>query len=100
MKITSDVLKSLNDELRRLGCHFQYELIETVTYVPAIRKVIMDESGFVDSSIINCTDRFYKWLENFFIEKWGIKIIYNNTREICWSDDFVIDIQKSKIIGG
>lgn len=87
MKLNSEVLQILNDELRNLGCHFQYELIGTGTYVPVFHRVLMDESGFVDSSIINCTDTFYKWLENFFIEKWGIKIIYNNTREIFWSLD-------------
>lgn len=87
MKITNEIVETLNTKLEKLGCNFCYEMMKTNDYVPTIRRTIKDTIGFVDSAMINCTDKFYDWLNAFFAE-YGIKLQYNNTREICWSNDY------------
>lgn len=91
MKITQEILDDLNDTLFRIGCNFKYKWINDYSKdgkVPTIVRTLEDNNGFVDSVIINCTPSFYKWLDKFFKERYGITLHYNNTRSICWSDDY------------
>lgn len=86
-KITKGMVEHLNKTLKSLGCGFRYEFTDE-QIAPKINMVVADNNDFVSSSIINCTDKYYKWLDEFFYIFYGITLRYNNTGTICWSDDF------------
>lgn len=91
MKITQEILNDLNDTLFRMGCKFKYKWINDYSengVIPTIVQTIEDNNGFIDSVIINCNSSFYTWLDKFFKEKYDITLSYNNTRSICWSNDY------------
>jgi hypothetical protein len=87
-KITSAIVKKLNAELKSMDVGFEYYLFDEDTYSPSIRRRVKDDRGFVHSSIINCTDTFYKWLDKWFKDNYNIELCYNNTGEICWGRDY------------
>jgi hypothetical protein len=88
MKINSDIVSHLNQELRSAGVGFYYTMADLGSNNPTIRIEVIDNAGFVDSSIVNCTNDYYNWLDKWFMDNYKIKICYNNTRSIIWSDDF------------
>lgn len=90
-KITKTMVDNLNNVLKELGVGIMYKLTDTNSVSPAIQIGVLDPVGFIDTNygcIINCTDKYYEWLNTWFLDKYGIRLIYNNTRSICWSDDF------------
>lgn len=87
MKITKGMVSHLNTELDSIGCKFCYVLDDEFNN-PVIVRQLHDDLGFVDSAIINCTDKFYDWLNDFFMTNYKIKLHYNHTKNICWSDDY------------
>lgn len=86
-KISRGMVNHLNMVLRENGVGFKYVYENKDTYAPTIRIDVVDNAGWVSSTIINCTDEYYTWLENWFKENYDIEICYNNTRSIIWSKD-------------
>lgn len=87
-KLTKGIIFHLNRTLKDLGVGFYYELSDLDTYAPRAQIKVIDPCEFVDSSIVNCTDIYYKWLEDWFKHNYDIEICYNNTRTIIWSNDY------------
>ena len=89
MKITKEICNKFNQALRDKGVGFYYVFENEDTRAPIMKVAVIDNSlDWVDSSIVNLTDEYFKFLENWFITNYGITIRYNNTRSIIWSDDF------------
>lgn len=88
MKITKEMVNELNTKLKSLGAVVMYKFQEdtTIGENPMIKLTLTDMS-FVDNCILNMTNEFYNYVENFFAE-YGIKLTYNNTRSIAWSNDW------------
>lgn len=86
-KITQKMLDVLNEELLAKGCIFRYEVKNRNEdgSINTIHRVLPDNT-WIDSYIINATEDFYKWFEEFFKE-YGIEISYNNTGSICWANN-------------
>lgn len=84
-RITQKMLDVLNEELLAKGCIFRYEVKNRNEdgSINTIHRVLPDNT-WIDSYIINATEDFYKWFEEFFKE-YGIEISYNNTKSICWA---------------
>ena len=87
-KFTKGIISHLNRTLKDLGVGFYYELSDIDTYAPRAQIKVIDPCEFVDNSIVNCTDTYYKWLEDWFRHNYDIEISYNNTRNIIWSNDY------------
>ena len=92
-KINKGMVEHLNRVLKENGVGFEYILENETTYAhtisaPTIRIVVTDTNGWVDSSNIYCTEKYYKWLETWFKENYDITVCYNNTGCILWSNDF------------
>lgn len=81
------MVNHLNLVLKENRVGFKYVYEKEDTYAPTIRIDVIDNAGWVSSTIINCTDAYYNWLENWFKENYDIEICYNNTRSIIWSKD-------------
>lgn len=88
MKITKEMVNELNTKLQENGSVVIYEFKDdgTDSVNPLIRTTLTNTT-FVDNCILNMTDEFYNYVENFFAE-YGIKLTYNNTRSIAWSNDW------------
>jgi hypothetical protein len=92
-KINKGMVEHLNRVLKENGVGFEYILENETTYdhtisAPTIRIVVTDTKGWIDSSNIYCTEKYYKWLETWFKENYDITVCYNNTGCILWSNDF------------
>jgi hypothetical protein len=83
MKITSELVEELNNELKNKECSFRYSYDESYIGTPVI-KITLASMMYVDSCIINPTPEFFDWLSQWF-EKRGITITYNNTGSTAWS---------------
>ena len=83
--ITKDILDDFNNELIAQGCSFKYVFMNNDESNPSIMRV-MKTDKFVDNAIINVTDEFYAFMDNFFMSNYGIKICYNNTGSISWAE--------------
>lgn len=89
MKITKEICDKFNQVLHDNGVGFYYVFQNEDTRAPIMKVVVVDNNlGWVDSSIVNLTDEYFKFLENWFLTNYGITIHYNNTRSIIWSDDY------------
>lgn len=86
MRITKEMVRELNAELKKSGCAFKYEIVKEVLANTVIERVPMSKK-YISSSIINCTDEFYAYLNAFFRKKGIEKLEYNNTGDRCWSAD-------------
>ena len=85
MKISKEMVYQLNNELRFRGYPFRYEYNESlISGNPHIQITLTSTFG-VDSFIINPTKEFFEWLQNWFIERYGIELSCNNDRSILWS---------------
>lgn len=95
-KLTIGMIKHLNKVLKDDGVGFKYKFTNE-SIAPKARIEVEDgHSGFVNSSIINCTDIYFNWLEKWFKDNYNIKIIYNNTKTIIWSNDYSVLEDKEK----
>ena len=90
-KLTEGMIRHLNSALKDYKVGFHYVLTKE-PYTPTAHITVNDSQfstvKWVDSSIVNCTNEFYKWLEKFFKENYNITLCYNNTKSTIWSDDF------------
>ncbi len=89
MKITKEICNEFNQVLHDNGVGFYYIFENGDTRAPIMKVAVIDNSlGWVDSSIVNLTDKYFTFLENWFLTNYGITIHYNNTRSIIWSEDY------------
>lgn len=88
MKITKEMVNELNTKLKSLGAVVMYEFDDSEgSHGNPMIKLTLTDMSFVDNCILNMTNEFYNYVENFFAE-YGIKLTYNNTRSIAWSNDW------------
>lgn len=85
-EITKDMVNNLNAALTEKGCGFEYVYVdsENENLIKCIKRTVIDKTGFVESSVINCTKSFYEWLDAWFRDNYNIELDYNNTGNICW----------------
>ena len=95
MKITQDMVTVFNQKLKEMECSFKIQLNKTGVriYNNPSCEIVPANSKFIESSIINVTDEFYKFLEDFFKER-GIVLTYNNTGSVFWSKNEFEDVTK------
>lgn len=82
MKITIEMANELNEKLAEMDCSFRLKYDD---FVPSL-EVVPANMKFIESHILNLTEEFYAFLEEFFDEK-GIKLRYNNTGSHIWSSN-------------
>lgn len=90
MKITENMIAVFNQTLENLDCSFRLKM-ESGTCGNTQCKIVPSNDKFIQSSIINLTEEFYKELEKFFNER-GIELSYNNDKSKFWSRDGWKDI--------
>lgn len=88
MKITDEMVTELNTMLADEGCIFRIAISNESN--PSI-SVVPNNEKYIRNVIINLNDEFYSFIETFFKCK-GIKLSYNNTRDIMrsmsgWDED-------------
>ncbi len=93
MMITEEMVTDFNQTLENLNCSFRLKFQNGVCGNSDC-EIVPSNNMFIQSSIINLTDEFYKVLEGFF-NKRGIELSYNNTGSIFWSKDGWKDITKN-----
>lgn len=88
MKISVKIIDALNSMLSEKGVGFRYEFMPN-PISPSARIVVLDsDDHWVDNSIVNCTEKYYEFLSQWFKDMFDITLDYNNTRNIIWSHDF------------
>lgn len=85
MKITENMVTVFNQTLKNLNCSFKLKF-ESGMCGNGQCKVVPSNDMFIQSSIINLTEEFYKVLEDFFSKR-DIELSYNNDGSIFWSKD-------------
>lgn len=90
MKITEDMVTVFNQTLENLNCSFRLKY-ESGMCGNGQCKITPSNEMFIQSSIINLTEDFYRVLENFFAKR-DIELSYNNDGSIFWSKDGWKDI--------
>lgn len=90
MKITEDMVIVFNQTLENLNCSFRLKF-ESGMCRNGQCKIVPSNDMFIQSSIINLTEEFYKVLEEFFSKR-DIELSYNNDGSIFWSKDGWKDI--------
>ena len=81
-QITEDMLKQFNESA--LKFHPLELVMEDGPAVGCV-KIQLKPDPFIESSIINPSDYFYKCLNNYFEQVYEIKLIFNNTATVFWS---------------
>lgn len=94
MRITEEMVTDFNKTLENLDCSFRLKFKSGVCRNSEC-EIVPSNDMFIQNSIINLTEEFYKVLEDFF-NKRGIKLSYNNTGSTFWSKDGWKDIVKNK----
>lgn len=87
-KITKELVDNLNQVLEDKRVGFEYKFDDKDTIVPCMRIQVIDTCGFVDNSVINCTQAYYDWLVEWIKTNYDIDVCFNNTRSTIWSKDF------------
>lgn len=81
-QITEDMLKQFNEQV--LNIHPLELVMEDGPAVGCV-KIQLKSNPFIESSIINPSEHFYKRLTNYFEQVYEIKLIFNNTATVFWS---------------
>ena len=91
MKITETIVNEVNGALENINSGIRFIFTGSVV-APMMKLTIADSEGFIDNSIsppiVNPTDKFYEWLDAYMMIHYGITLDYNNTKNICWSNDY------------
>lgn len=82
-QITPEMVKELNETLRKMGCSFKYRIISDGCIERTMATDVFIHPEYNSNIIV--TDKFYEFLEEFFSTKYGIHLSYNNTGSICWA---------------
>ena len=81
-QITEDMLKQFNEQI--LNIHPIELVMEEGPAVGCVR-IQLKPNPFIESSIINLSEYFYTWLNNYFKQVYDIELNFNNTGTIFWS---------------
>ena len=81
-QITEDMLKQFNEQVLKIH---PLELVMQDGPAAGCVKIQLKNNPFIESSIINPSDYFYKCLNNYFEQVYEIKLIFNNTATVFWS---------------
>ena len=83
--ITFDMVQDINQKLSDLheGFHFR---LDHLMNKHCMQLCVNDTAQFVASAIINCTDRFYDWVNAYFAENYQLELQWNNTHSTCWAN--------------
>lgn len=81
-QITEDMLKQFNEQVLKIH---PIELVMEDGPAVGCVKIQLKPDPFIESSIINPSEYFYKWLTNYFEQVYEIKLIFNNTATVFWS---------------
>lgn len=81
-QITEDMLKQFNEQV--LNIHALELVMEDGPAVGCVR-IQLKPNPFIESSIINPSEYFYKRLTNYFEQVYEIKLMFNNTATVFWS---------------
>lgn len=81
-QITQDMLTQFNDQV--LNIHPIELVMEEGPAVGCVR-IQLKPNPFIESSIINLSEYFYTWLNNYFEQVYDIELNFNNTGTIFWS---------------
>ena len=81
-QITEDMLKQFNEQI--LNIHPIELVMEDRPAVGCVR-IQLKPNPFIESSIINLSEHFYTWLNNYFEQVYDIELNFNNTGTIFWS---------------
>lgn len=80
--ITEDMLTQFNEQV--LNIH-PIELVMQEGPAVGCVKIQLKRNPFIESSIINLSEHFYDWLNNYFEQVYGIELNFNNTGTVFWS---------------
>lgn len=80
--ITEDMLTQFNEQV--LNIH-PIELVMQEGPAVGCVKIQLKRNPFIESSIINLSEHFYDWLNNYFEQVYGIELDFNNTGTVFWS---------------
>lgn len=89
-KLTKGMINHLNEVIAEYDAGFHFVFVDE-PIAPKARvetKDRLDGVCWVESSIVNLTNEFRDWLDNFFKEQYEVTLIYNNTKTTIWSNDF------------
>lgn len=81
-QITEDMLAQFNEQV--LNIH-PIELVMEEGPVVGCVRIQLKPNPFIESSIINLSEHFYTWLNNYFEQVYDIELNFNNTGTIFWS---------------
>lgn len=90
-KITQEMTDKLNAKLEACGVGFRYVFGDEETRAPKITITVADPVGFLHPEygcVVNLSDEFYDWLDNWFKTNYDITLDYNHTRNTAWSHDY------------
>lgn len=81
-QITEDMLKQFNEQVLKIH---PLELVMGDGPAVGCAKIQLKPNPFIESSIINPSEYFYKRLTNYFEQVYEIKLIFNNPATVFWS---------------
>lgn len=81
-QITEDMLKQFNEQVLKI---YPLELVMEDGPAAGCVKIQLKNNPFIESSIINPSEYFYKWLTNYFEQVYDIELNFNNTGTVFWS---------------
>ena len=84
-QLTQAMIDVLNDKLYLMGMGIYYVPWEFDSSIPGMQVQVRDTKNFIHSSIVNFTNDYFEWLNNFFKTTFDIELAYNNTGSICWA---------------
>lgn len=81
-QITEDMLKQFNEQVLKIH---PIELVMEDGPAVGCVNIQLKPNPFIESSIINPSEYFYKRLTNYFEQVHEIKLTFNNTATVFWS---------------
>ena len=81
-QITEDMLEQFNEQVLKI---YPLELVMEGGPAAGCVKIQLKNNPFIESSIINPSEYFYKWLTNYFEQVYDIELNFNNTGTVFWS---------------
>lgn len=81
-QITEDMLIQFNEQVLKIH---PLELVMEDGPAVGCVKIQLKPNPFIESSIINPSEYFYKRLTSYFEQVYEIKLIFNNTATVFWS---------------
>lgn len=84
-KLNMEIINAINDKLNRIGASFYYEPWKINSSVPGMQVKMKDTNNFISSSVINFTNEYFEWLNDYCKMTFDIELAYNNTGSICWA---------------